>query len=319
MRLKRGTSLPWAFLLRRLRAGDDAVPQARIAARRFFTDEPVALGIERTAEVDPNHLPCGQRTDTGRARLVRREKNPFKGCATCALRAACLAMSPQPTLLWQLQRVGVLDRELRLTPRGEIVGAFLGPEGLAIAAALEDPKYPLESLLFDIANITAGERFSGTNPRGLGRLAAACERSYHRATIDGHLVHGLPPQYGYGACDVVRARVEGERVRAIAEAQETAGRGDIDRLMTEWRSLLRQIAMARPLTRRAAGDVRRGDEIGRVERHLADRWEELQGLARAQLADQRQGALPELPPLTAEQRRPINHRLLRLRVGTAGR
>ena len=157
-------------------------------------------------------------------------------------------MAPEATLLWQWQRTGVLDRELKLTVRGEIVSVFLGAEGLALAAALEDRRYPLDDLLFDAANLFAGDRFSGTNPRGLGRLAGVCEKAYRRLTIDGWLKEGVPIHYGYGASEVVRALVEDHaRVRdALAEC-ETAGKGDMDRLLTEWRSLLRQVIAAGPL------------------------------------------------------------------------
>ena len=48
--------------------------------------------------------------DTGRARVVRRDRNPLPACTTCPHRADCLALSPEPTLLWQWQRTGVLDR-----------------------------------------------------------------------------------------------------------------------------------------------------------------------------------------------------------------
>ena len=68
-----------------------------------------------------------------------------------------------------LGRGVVLEGMWRLTVRGEIVSFFLGPEGLALAAALEDRRYPLDDLLFDSANLFAGDRFSGTNPRRLGR------------------------------------------------------------------------------------------------------------------------------------------------------
>lgn len=73
----------------------------------------------------------------------------------------------------------------------------------------------------------------------LGRLAAACERAYRRLTIEGWLQEGVPLQYGFGAGDVVRALVaEGARAREIILEIESAGRGDVDRLLTEWRSLL---------------------------------------------------------------------------------
>src|SRR3972149_9676597 len=102
--------------------------------------------------------PCGQRTDTGRARLVRRQKNPSPLCPDCGVREECFQLSPQPALLWQWQKLGLLDRELRITPRGEIVSFFLGPEGLALAAALEDAPYPLDALVFDSGNLFPGGR-----------------------------------------------------------------------------------------------------------------------------------------------------------------
>ena len=305
LRLKRAAPLPWAFFLRELRAGRGAVEVAAEDAGRFFTDEPVALGAEQTSKLGRELLPCGQRTDTGRARLVRRERDPFPGCVTCAHRAECLAMSPEATLLWQWQRTGVLDRELKLTVRGEIVSVFLGAEGLALAAALEDRRYPLDDVLFDAANLFAGDRFSGTNPRGLGRLAGVCEKAYRRLTIDGWLKDGVPIHYGYGASEVVHALVaDHARARdALAEC-ETAGKGDMDRLLTEWRSLLRQVVAAGPLV----GD---GAPMNGRDHFIAERWDNFRALARSWLHEARANALPELPPLTADQRRVINHSVLR--------
>lgn len=301
-RLKRAAPLPWAFLLRSLRPGESAEAMAMRSAHRFFTESPLLLGAEHTSKLQPDEVPCGNRTDTGRARLVRRRKRPFPACRTCALREACLALSPQPTLLWSLQRTGVLDRSLRLTARGAIVSCFLGAEGLALGAALEDRRYPLDHLLYDCANLFAGDRFAGTNPRRLGRLAAVCEKTYHRFSIEGFLVEGVPPQYGWGASEIVQALVEkSARAGALAAASEQAGRGDIDRLMTEWRSLLRQVAHARPL-----------DHVAERDLPLAERWDLFRALCRATLRDQKADALPELPPLTVEQRRPVVHRFTRV-------
>lgn len=259
-----------------------------------------------TIRCDHGELPCGQRTDTGRARLVRRQKNPFPACPPCALRAECLALNPQPTLLWQWQKLGLLDRALRLTPRGGIVSFFLGPEGLALAAALEDVRYPLDDLIFDGANLFAGDRFAGTNPRTLGRLARVCAQTYRRFTVEGWLEHGLPPQYGFGAAEVVRALVEQKARRGeLAAANEFAGRGDIDRLLTEWRSLLRQVATAPSL------DIPNARVPAPVAAGLAVRWDDFRALCRTQLGAGKAGALPALPPLTPEQRRPVNHRFFK--------
>ncbi|MDO8540002.1 MAG: hypothetical protein Q7S40_06125 [Opitutaceae bacterium] len=175
----------------------------------------------------------------------------------------------------------------------------------ALAAALEDRRYPLDDLLFDAANLFAGDRFSGTNPRRLGRLAAACERAYRRLTIEGWLHEGVPLQYGSGASESVRALVdEGARAREIIAEIETAGRGDLDRLLTEWRSLLRQIAAAGPLV----GD---GAPMTGRDNFIAERWDELRALARGRLNEARVESLPDLPPLTMDQRRVVNHSVLR--------
>ena len=305
LRLKRAAPLPWAIFLRQLRAGRDATEMALTEGPRFFTEEPVLLGVEETAQVATGELPCGELTDTGRARLVRRERNPFPGCDECAQRKACLGLTPTPTLLWQWQRTGVLDRQLRLTVRGEIVSFFLGPEGLALAAALEDRRYPLDDLLFDAANLFAGDRFTGTNPRRIGRLADACTRAYRRISIEGWLHEGVPLQYGSGASESVRALVaEGARTREILDEVESAGRGDIDRLLTEWRSLLRQVAHAGPLV----GD---GAPMTGRDNFIAERWDEFRALARQWLNESRADTLPDLPPLTADQRRVVNHSVLR--------
>lgn len=305
LRLKRSSALPWAFLLRQLRAGRDAGEMGMTEAHRFFTDVPVFLGIHPVSSLPASALPCGEHTDTGRARLVRRQRNPFHACRRCIHHEACLALSAEPTLLWQWQRTGVLDRHLRITVRGEIVSFFLGPEGLALAAALEDRRYPIEDLLFDAANLLAGNRFSGTNPRRLGRLAWACERAYRRLSIDGWLHEGVPLQYGSGASESVRALVaEGARAREIIAGLETAGRGDLDRLLTEWRSLLRQAAAAGPVQ----GDG--APMIGR-DQFVAERWDEFCALAREWLRDARVDSLPELPALTMDQRRTVNHSVLR--------
>jgi hypothetical protein len=171
-------------------------------------------------------------------------------------------------------------------------------------------------LIFDSANLFAGDRFAGTNPRRLGRLVTVCERCYHRLTVEGYLVEGLAPQYGYGGSDVVRALVEeGARARSVLEQQEFAGRGDVDRLLTEWRSLLRQIASAPPLEERAPDGI--DEKTISNRRFLSGRWDDFRALARAQLGDAKPETLPDLPPLTADQRRVVNHRFFKALAGRA--
>ena len=312
LRLKRAAPLPWAALLRGLAPGESALALARGAAGRLFTSEPFAMGAEITAALDPATLPCRQLTDTGRARLVRRRREPFAGCADCALRPDCLALSPEPTPLWRWQRVGLLDKHLCLTARGAIASVFLGPEGLALAAGLEDRRYPVDTLLHDCANLFAGDRFAGTNPRRLGRLVQVCEKTYRRENAEGYLEEGLPPGYGHGASDIVRAVAEGTASRGalahgLAAEFAQAGRGDIDRLLTEWRGFLRGLAAAGPLA----------PVLPFATEPLRTRWDEARAIAARLLGDARAAELPALPPLTPEQRRPVQHRLGRIIAGRA--
>ena len=308
-RLKRAAPLPWAALLRQLAPGESALDLARRSADRFFTETPLILGAEATTTLDPATIPCNQLTDTGRARVIRRRREPFPGCITCTHRDACLALSPEPTPLWLWQRVGVLDKHLRLTARGAIVSEFLGPEGLALAAGLEDHRYPIEHLLYDCANLFAGDRFAGTNPRRLGRLVHVCEKTYRRLTAEGYLDEGLPPAYGYGASEVVQAVVErtssrGALSHALADEQANAGRGDIDRLLTEWRGFLRNLAAAVPLA----------ESLPSATPALRERWDDARALAVRLLGDARASLLPDLPPLTPEQRQPVIHRFRALKL-----
>jgi hypothetical protein len=263
---------------------------------RFFSDEPLQLGLEGS---EGRVFPCGQRTDTGRARLVRRRKRGFALCCGCEHRLSCLALTTTPTLLWQWQGAGALDRDLRLTGRGELMSFFLGPEGLALAAALADRRYSLELLLYDLADLYGGDRFSGTNPRRSGRLARVCELAYRGLSIDGFLEDGVPLQYGCGASEVLRCLVEeGGRARDLLDEHMLAGVGDIDRVLTEWRSLLRQVLGAPAELRYAS----RGEAL------LSARWRSFRQLCQERRELQRVQDLPELPGLEPGQKGPINHR-----------
>lgn len=242
---KRAPALPWSHLLRSVSPGESIEPHTTPFAKKLFTETAITLGNENTAPLDWRNLPCHLPTDTARARLVRRKYRRFKGCKPCPQRANCSKLSPEPSLLWQWQRTGLLDKELRLTPRGQIASFFLGPEGLALAAAIECPDYTPEEILMDAVELFGGERFSGVEPRWAGRLAAVCQGVYGQFTIDGYLIHGVPPQYGFGARETIE-KILDEGQRRARLTTETAGVGDIDRLMTEWRSLLRQIAHSPP-------------------------------------------------------------------------
>ena len=68
---------------------------------------------------------------------------------------------------------------------------------MAIAAALEDESYPVEELVYDIADLDGGFRFCGEDiNRWGGRLALVCHKAYGLQSVPGYLENGVPPKYG---------------------------------------------------------------------------------------------------------------------------
>ncbi len=175
---------------------------------------------------------------------VEREVLPAD-CARCPLVPVCrqLPASTGVALLWR--RLGLVDAAGVPTLRGRVVSFFSQGDGLAIAAALEDKSYPLDELIYDLANLDAGFRFAGeeTNRWG-GRLGIVCHERYGLQSIPGYLENGVPPKYGAGAEQIV-ASVHKNPLNKQAWIRDLLGPGDIDRVIIEWRSLLRQTG-ARP-------------------------------------------------------------------------
>ncbi len=210
-------------------------------------------------------------------------------CAICPLVPVCLKLSAATgvALLWR--RLGLVDVRGVPTQRGQIVSFFSQGDGLAIAAALEDEKYPINELIYDLANLDAGFRFCGEENRWAGRLAIVCNRIYGSQSIPGYLENGVPPKYGSGAEQVV-AGVHKNPLSKHAWVTELLGAGDIDRIIIEWRSMMRQIA------------------------HAPDmdwaRWRELQTAAKNILQETESPTLTDLPPLEYHQTKRIEHRLI---------
>ena len=148
-----------------------------------------------------------------------------------------------PAYAWRY--LGLVAPEGRPTTRGIIFSFFHGGEGLAIAAALEDETYPISDLVFDLANVRAGPRFSGEDAPMGGRLGILCQRLYNRADYPGYLIMGVPMQYGAGASEVVRELVADPRSKHKLIG-DLLRHGDIERALVEWRSLLRRVITAPP-------------------------------------------------------------------------
>jgi superfamily II DNA/RNA helicase len=210
-------------------------------------------------------------------------------CARCPHVPICrqLPAATGTALLWR--RLGLVDAAGVPTRRGRIVSFFSQGDGLAISAALEDERYPLDELIYDLADLDAGFRFCGEENRWAGRLAIACHRAYGQQNIPGYLENGMPPKYGAGAEQIV-AGVHKNPLSKHAWATDFIGVGDIDRVIIEWRSLLRQIAHAPELD--------------------WPRWRALQSMARAFLAETESPTLVALPPLEYHQTKRVEHRLV---------
>jgi superfamily II DNA/RNA helicase len=220
-------------------------------------------------------------------RPVEREVLP-DDCARCELVATCrnLPAASGVAMLWR--RLGLVDAGGRPTRRGRVVSCFSQSDGLGIAAGLEDGVYPLDELIYDIANLDAGYRFCSEENRFAGRLPVACHQLYGILSVPGYLETGTPPRYGSGAEQVV-ASVHRNPLSKNTWVTEWTGAGDIDRIIIEWRSLLRQIAHAPKLD--------------------WPRWTAFQAMARGILQETESPTLTNLPPLEYHQTRRIEHRL----------
>jgi len=210
-------------------------------------------------------------------------------CARCPLVPTCrrLPAATGTALLWR--RLGLVDAAGVPTHRGQIVSFFQQGDGLAIAAALEDERYPLDELIYDLADLDAGFRFCGEENRWAGRLAMVCHQRFGLQSIPGYLENGVPPKYGSGAEQIV-ASVHKNPLTKQGWVTALLGMGDIDRVIIEWRSLLRQIAHAPELE--------------------WPRWHALQKMAKAILRETESPTLTDLPPLEYHQTRRVDHRLI---------
>jgi hypothetical protein len=202
-------------------------------------------------------------------------------------RCKSLSTATGTAMLWR--RLGLVDAAGVPTLRGQIVSFFSQGDGLAISAALEDAQYPLEDLVYDLADLDGGFRFCGDENRWGGRLAIACHEKFGLQSVPGYLENGVPPKYGAGAERVV-ASVHKNPLNKHAWITDLLGAGDIDRVIIEWRSLLRQIAHAPELE--------------------WPRWGALQALAKGMLNETESPTLTDLPPLQYHQTKRVDHRLI---------
>jgi hypothetical protein len=210
-------------------------------------------------------------------------------CARCSLVETCrrLPTGTGVAMLWR--RLGLVDPAGVPTSRGRLVSFFAQNYGLAIAAAIEDAAYPLDELIYDIANLDAGFRFCREEDRWAGRLPVVCHQLFGLQSIPGYLENGVPPRYGSGAEQIVAA-IHRNPLSKAKWVTELLGAGDIDRVIIEWRSLLRQIAHAPDLE--------------------LPRWRAFQAMAKGILSETESPTRTDLPPLDFNQTKRIEHRLV---------
>jgi len=210
-------------------------------------------------------------------------------CGKCDLVSSCRKLPRANGVVYHWKRFGLIDRNGAPTRRGLIVSFFTGGDGLAIAAATEDEGYPIEELIYDLANLRGGFRFHGEDDRWEGRLAWVCRQTYGMHSVLGYLERGTPPEYGYGANDVVSDLHHNPALKQ-RWIQEVAEEGDIDRVFIEWRSLLRRITHSPRL-------------------EDCPRWTALQEKSNQILNETESPTLTELPPLEYKQTQRCEHRL----------
>lgn len=239
-----------------------------------------AGGNELTAYLDYSEAQIHAFKDlNGKALLNPKERTrEIAGTANDSKQSA--RFSSNQSIAEQWHNLGLIDRAARPTRRGTIFSFFNQGEGLAIAAGLEAENYAIDELLYDLANIRAGHRFSALALAGRP-LTGFCRDTYGAANIPGYLRRGLPEDYGEGASEVLY-NIEHRSSQASEYLDDELSRGDIERAQLEWRSLRTHIAHAPD--------------------YDWDRWMELKRACRASI-EREHRSLPfdNLPPLTAQQ------------------
>ena len=255
----------------------------------------IQRGPQLLAQTDFVHLTRPAYRDRhGVALLDPPERRDYPACCRgCPQLPVCenADRATTPAMAWR--QLGLVERDGSPTRRGRVFRLFQHGEGLAIAAGLEDETFATEDLLYALANLRAGPRFvpEGDNPHA-GRFAARCQQVYGRADFPGYLQAGVPPDYGDGAAEAVWTLLH-EPNRKNNLLTETLRPGDLERALTEWRSVLRGLAAA----------------PHDPELEAWNRWRDLRAAAYRHLSAAPERVVPVHPALLPAQTRRYEHRL----------
>ncbi len=198
-----------------------------LAVRLDLCDWPLpVLQVENSFLFDPPTRRVAVRNETSYRREDGGVWNPPPGSAAFAWR-----------------RLGLVDESGIPTSRGRIMSRFQAGEGLMIAAALEDRRYPVEDIVCHMANLRGGYRFQDFADGTSQRLAFAARSVFGHIDLDGYLEAGLCPGFGEGTWEALEKFRQGGMRAIVTETQELS-RGDLERADLEWRSLLRHVVHA---------------------------------------------------------------------------
>ena len=195
-----------------------------LMARLSLANVPVNAVIMRdgTALIDPPRRRVSSLPEVGESLIF----NPAQG---------------SPAYAWR--KLGLVDETGTPTPRGRLFSRFQSGEGLMIAAALEDPGYPIEDVVAHLANLRGGPRFMDFADGPSHRLATVAREAYGHVDHEGYLEGGLCPGFGEGTWEALTMHRSGG-MRALEKETDAIRRGDIERATLEWRSLMRHILHA---------------------------------------------------------------------------
>lgn len=195
------------------------------------------------------------------------------------------------TAIHAWRTLGLIQPDGTPTQRGVIFSCFQHGEGLAIAAALEDETYPLDELVYHLANLRGAFHMELIDAYPSERLSAICRATYGFVNHQGYLESGLPVGYGEATAELLGLGIDSAKIHL---AHEKSTEGDLTRAYVEWLSLLRHLKHA--------------------PEHDWDRWSGLKKLATTVLEQHLQHASslihPKLPPLTPKQKHTRPHHYL---------
>ncbi|MEZ5302734.1 MAG: hypothetical protein R3F11_19165 [Verrucomicrobiales bacterium] len=148
------------------------------------------------------------------------------------------------TAAFAWRKLDLIGKSGSPTRRGAIFSFFQGGEGLAIAAALEDPTYPPDEIADHLANLRGGHRFDRDGSESeSARLAVCCRSAFGTVDYEGYLELGLPPNFGEGAAEAIADYYLGKKPLPSG-IDADFGQGDVERAFSEWVSLLRHLSHA---------------------------------------------------------------------------